>query len=441
MPSVAQAVLASWSFPPWATVLNLFAAVVYFRGWLELHPALPGRFPAWRLTAFLSGLATLELALASPIDTFDPFFLTDHMIQHLFLMMIVPPLILLGNPYLALLRGMPRWAARRVLGPLLNWPPLGRFGRGLVHPAVGFLALALANFGWHVPAAYELALRSPGWHDCEHVCFFVASILYWWPVVRPWPSRGRSISWFLPVYLALGDIVNSILSAFLAFSGRVLYPWYASVPRLGGFSAQDDQVASGAVMWVIGSLAFLIPAVIITVRLLSPAAPATHPERHGARPGPSQFRRIFLPALALLLPLAALAFAWLAPDTVDTDGDIVRLQGISGPFQITLFTAPGAFDSGPAEASILVQGRDSGEVILDAAVTLAVQPASGRPGETVSATRGQSTNKLLEAATMNLTGPGPWKWRVAVERGGEHGALSGILDAASRGGAPAPAEP
>lgn len=426
MPSAIQAALASWSFPPFVTALNLLAALLYIRGWSELRRVMPGRFTTWRLACFLSGIATLEIALASPIDTFDPFLLTDHMLQHMFLMVIVPPLILLGDPLIPLLRGLPRWIARNVLGPFLSWPVLGRLGALLTDPPVALLLLSLAMLGWHLPSTYELALRSPGWHEVEHACFLVASLLFWWPVIQPWPSRPHWPAWTMPVYLLLGDFVNSVLSAFLAFSERVLYPSYLTVPRLGGISAQNDQIAAGAVMWVIGSFAFLIPAAIITVKLLSSPPPAVESRR---RPAPisSRLRRAVLPALMLLLSLAAIGYAWLAPDTIDIDGDVVRLHGVSGPFDVSVFGEPGSLPAGPADMAVLVQDRISGSVILDADVDLAVQPASGNP-TVVRATRQQSTNKLLEAATVDLPASGPWSLRVSVQRGSGQGALATTLD-------------
>src|SRR5208337_1163236 len=186
---------------------------------------------------------------------FDPFFLADHMLQHMLLMMVVPPLILLGNPEIPLLRGLPRWASEPVVGPLLRSRPARRIGYGLTHPVVCWLAMALVMIGWHLPAAYELALHSPPWHEFEHICFLFASTLFWWPVVQPWPSRARWPRWTMPIYLLLADFVNSVLSAFLIFCDRVLYPSYRTVPRLWGISPLNDQVAAGAFMWGIGSFA------------------------------------------------------------------------------------------------------------------------------------------------------------------------------------------
>jgi cytochrome c oxidase assembly factor CtaG len=277
MPSVAQAVLSSWSIPPWATFGLLLTAAIYFRGWRSLRSLRSSLFPSWRLACFLAGLAWLWFAIASPLDAFGGLVLTAHMVQHLLLMVVAPPLILLGSPAIPLLRGLPRWAARDALGPFLNWPLLERLGQALTHPAFCWVAMAVAMLGWHVPAAYELALRSPGWHQVEHACFFITSLLFWWPVIQPWPSASQWPRWVIPLYLLLGDVVNTILSAFLCFSNRILYPTYITAPHIFDLAPLDDQVAAGAIMWFVGSLAFLGPAVMLTVQLLSPPPPALEP--------------------------------------------------------------------------------------------------------------------------------------------------------------------
>lgn len=429
MSPAAQAVLASWSFPTYATALNLLTAFLYLRGWSVLRAAMPARFTVGRLASFLGGLVILEVALASPIDAFDPFFLTDHMLQHMLLMMFVPPLILLGDPEIPLLRGLPRWASQHVLGPFLGSRPVRWIGRRLAHPAVCWLLMALAMLGWHVPAAYELALRSPGWHEVEHACFLVASLLFWWPVIQPWPSRAHWPQWAMPIYLLLADFVNSALSAFLAFSERALYPSYLRVPRLWGITAQNDQVAAGAIMWVVGSFAFLIPAVFITVRLLSPSAP--QPERQPLSAPPDlRFKRPALAALALLLPLAALAYGWLAPDKTDIDEAVVRFQGTSGPFHVTIFAPPDPVEPGSCDVSVLVQDARSEEPVLDADVDLAVQPAGGGEGAAIRATHQQSSNKLLQSATAQLPRSGSWELSVSVRRGSEQATLSATLQVA-----------
>jgi cytochrome c oxidase assembly factor CtaG len=283
MSAVSAAVFSSWQVPPVVTLLLLVAGVVYLRGWRKLARLRAGRFPVWRLAAFQAGLAAVWVAVASPLDAFSGLLLTAHMAQHLLLMVAAPPLLLLGSPLLPILRGLPRTFVREGLGPFLAWPALQRFARALTHPVVGLSAMAAAMWGWHIPAAYELALAVPGWHEIEHATFLAASILFWWPVVRPWPTRAYWPAWTIPLYLLAGDLQNTALAAMLTFSDRVIYPTYAAAPRLFGLTALEDQALAGVLMWVPGSLAFLVPAAVIAARLLSPEPRTVQPAR--ALPG------------------------------------------------------------------------------------------------------------------------------------------------------------
>ena len=304
MSPVAAAALASWSVPAWPTLLLLLTGLVYGRGWRRLARLRPTHFPRWRLGAFWAGLATLWIAVASPLDAFGGLLLSAHMVQHLLFMTVAPPLLLLGAPLLPLLRGLPRAAVRETLGPFLASPAVERLGRALMHPAAGLLAMTAAMWAWHVPAAYELALRSPAWHEVEHACFLAGGILFWWPVVQPWPSRPRWPAWSIPLYLLAGDLANTALAAVLTFSERVLYPSYAVAPRLFGLSALQDQALAGVLMWVPGSLAFLVPAVVIAARLLAPRRlERAAPSRPVAPPAsaPRRFDLLRAPVVGALL--------------------------------------------------------------------------------------------------------------------------------------------
>ena len=148
----------------------------------------------------------------------------------------------------------------------------------ITYPVNCWLLMAVTLCAWHVPAAFDLALRSPAWHKLEHACFLGASLLFWWPVVRPFPSRSQWPLWSLPFYLLAADLLNTALSAILTFSEHVLYPTYLSAPRLFGTTALSDQSCAGVIMWVPGSLVFLIPAALIAVQYLSPANPLVRPQ-------------------------------------------------------------------------------------------------------------------------------------------------------------------
>jgi len=130
----------------------------------------------------------------------------------------------------------------------------------------------LVLVGWHMPAAYALGLRSEFWHEIEHVSFFGAGLLFWWPVISPWPSVWRHSRWFIVPYLFLATLPCDALSAYLAFCDRVVYSWYLTAPRLVNMSALQDQECAGALMWVFVTFAYLVPAVFLTTKLLSGSA-------------------------------------------------------------------------------------------------------------------------------------------------------------------------
>src|SRR6185312_14132184 len=216
-----------------------------------------------------AGLLALFTAVASPLDTFSESLLFMHMAQHFVLMSIAPPLIVFGAPVVPMLRGLPRWFIRRPLRPLFRTRALHAIGSFLTEPRVAWLVMNAAYLGWHIPRAYEFALSSENWHNLEHACFFFTNLMFWWPIIQPWPSRPRVNRWLLIPYLALADLVNTGVSAFLCFWGRLIYPSYEEVPRAFGLSALNDQMAAGAFMWICGSMVFMAAAVVMIVQLLS----------------------------------------------------------------------------------------------------------------------------------------------------------------------------
>jgi len=270
MPSPIQTEFASWSLPVPVTLALVLTAFVYARGWFHLRRAYPGAIPGWRLGAFMVGMFSLWIAVGSPLAAFDDDLLTIHMVQHVLLMAVAPPLILLGAPSLPFLHGFPRRFVRGALGPFLRWAPIEWLGRTLTHPAFCWLSAMLALIAWHVPALFELGLRSEAWHEVEHVCFFATGLLFWWPVIQPWPSVARLPRWSIPLYLFLATLPCDALSAFLAFCDRVVYSSYLTVPRLLNISPLQDQECAGALMWVCATFIYLIPAVVVTVQILSP---------------------------------------------------------------------------------------------------------------------------------------------------------------------------
>jgi cytochrome c oxidase assembly factor CtaG len=270
MPPAYRDIFAEWSPPIVLTGTLILCGVIYVRGWFAIRKTRPVQFPWWRLGAFLLGLAMIWVAIASPLDEVADALLSAHMVEHLLLMSFAPPLLLLAYPVVPLLRGLPRGVTIHLLGPLIRIKMLRNLGHLLITPLVAWLAMNLVFLGWHVPAAYDFALEHERWHEFEHLCFLGTSILFWWPVVHPWPTLQNFAGWFLLLYLVMADIVNTVLSAFLAFCDRPVYGYYLKEPNAFHISALSDQRAGAVVMWVIGSLIFLVPAIVLTFRLLQP---------------------------------------------------------------------------------------------------------------------------------------------------------------------------
>ena len=275
MPSSIHAAHEAWSLPVPVTLALVAAAFIYFRGWFRLRRVFPNAIAAWRLAAFMSGLLSLWIPIASALRAFDHDLLTMHMVQHILLMAVAPPLILLGAPVVPFLCGLSDRFVSITLVPFLRWPPMQGLGRILTHPVFAWLAATATLIGWHVPAVFRLGLRSDSWHEVQHACFFVTGLLFWWPVVQPWPSVARWPRWHIPLYLFLATLPCDALSAFLAFCDRVVYPSYLTVPRLSDLSALQDQQCAAALMWVCATFVYLIPAVVITMQILS--SPMMHP--------------------------------------------------------------------------------------------------------------------------------------------------------------------
>jgi putative membrane protein len=283
MNSDAQVVLQLWSAPVVVAASLCLTALFYARGWNRLRSVCQSQFPFWRLAAFFAGVATVWIAIGSPLQALDDVSLTVHMVQHLLLAAVAPPLILLGAPELPLLRGLPQSVARRILIPFLRLPLTKRFGHLVSHPAICWLVPTLALIGWHVPAVFELALRWDWLHKLEHASFLGAGLMFWWPIIQPWPSTPRWPEWMIPLYLFCATLPCDALSGFLTFCDRVVYRSYISAPRVFGLSPLEDQECAAALMWVAVTIIFLVPAVLVTLKILSPgkavSRDASAPER------------------------------------------------------------------------------------------------------------------------------------------------------------------
>ena len=188
------------------------------------------------------GVGALWMVVASPVAHLDHHLLTAHMAQHLVLMLLAAPLILLGAPSI-----------------VRRWRP---------HLAFCWFTGTLTVIVWHVPAVFELALQSHFWHEFEQASFLIAGILFWWPVIRPGAGLASS-GWSVPLYLFFATLPCDALSAFLVFCGHVVYPHYLMGAGHFRLTPLEDQELAGALMWVTVTFAYLLPALVVTTQLLS----------------------------------------------------------------------------------------------------------------------------------------------------------------------------
>ena len=251
-------------------MLLALMALLYLRGWCRLRSTTDNDTSSRRLASFLIGLSLIWVAVDSPLAALEHELLTVHMIQHLLLMSLASPLVLMGDPVLAIVHGLPQQLVRAA-APQFQRPLVQQIGRAVVNPVWCWLAATAALVGWHVPGALALGMQSHGWHAFQHASFLGAGLLFWWPVVQPWPSVSAP-GWPLVLYLFLATLPCDVLSGFLVFSDRLAYPVYLSAPSRSTLSVFQDQQAAGALMWTVVTIVYLVAGTVVATRLLSPPA-------------------------------------------------------------------------------------------------------------------------------------------------------------------------
>lgn len=256
-----------WRVDPQVIGALLVVALVYMRGWYRLRRQRDDHFQVRHLGSFLSALALIGLDLLSPIDSLADSLSSVHMAQHMLLIFVVPVLVWWGRPLLPLYYGMPRFV-RGLLDRVGRLGPVQVFFAWLVRPITAWLIFVVVIWAWHLPVLYDLALEHEPIHNLEHACVFYASLLFWYPVMQPYPARPRWSRWVLVPYLILADVQFTVFSAILTFSDHVIYTYYLRVPGPWPISPLQDQEIAGLIMWIPGSIAFLLPLVWIGAELL-----------------------------------------------------------------------------------------------------------------------------------------------------------------------------
>jgi putative membrane protein len=204
--------------------------------------------------AFFAGLAVLFLSLNGPVhDLSDVYLFSAHMVQHLALQLVVVPLLLLGTP-------------GAMLRPLLRVRAVRAVATRVTRPAWCFVLFNVVMAGWHLPPLYNLALAFHGVHIAQHLTFLVASTLMWWPILGTLPELPRLSYPAQLLYCFLLTVPMSIVSVYITYADRVLYPAYAVAPRILGLSPLEDQRLGGLIMWVPGGIYFMLVMSVVFFR-------------------------------------------------------------------------------------------------------------------------------------------------------------------------------
>jgi putative membrane protein len=269
MPHFHHIVLGSCGSSVLLTVILVLIELIYLKGWLSLLFCQAESISAWHAFSFLAGLCLIWAAVASPIAALDHELLTIHMLQHLLLMTLAPPLIWLAEPAGPILRGLPRRFVESLLVPLSQWWPVKKLVNALSTPKVAWLAASAALVVWHIPIFFGLGMQSTTWHLFEYFSFFATGLLFWRPVIRASAAASeQDLSMIL--YLFFATLPCDILSGILVFSDRVIYSMYFSSSHLLGLSPLLDQQCAAALMWTCVTVVYFVAGAILTVRLLSP---------------------------------------------------------------------------------------------------------------------------------------------------------------------------
>lgn len=255
-------VLLHWTLTNPLLLLPLAAGILYALG--LRHWPRPWTLRPWAPYSFYLGLALTVAALAGPLDALADDLFSMHMIQHMVLMMIGPPLLLLGAPTTPILRGLPASFKKSVVSPLMQSSGARSIYRFLAHPVTIFVSFSTTVWMWHfVTGAYEMATQHSWLHIGEHWTFIATAMLFWWVIIDPKPLRSRLSYPIRILFMGATMIQQVALGAFITYRETVLYPYYATRPRLWGITAVSDQQLAAMYMWIGGTMVLTISLVII----------------------------------------------------------------------------------------------------------------------------------------------------------------------------------
>lgn len=279
-PPAPHDVWRAWNWEPFTLTALLAGGVLYGRGLYTVwRQAGVGRgIEKWRAAAFFAGLLALFVALLSPLEGMANVLFSAHMAQHLLLLLVAPPLLLVGRAHLALVWALPVRTRAAPARWMRQPSTIGRLWRLLSKPPLVWLFYAMALWIWHLPPLYQAALRSEGIHILEHATFFGAALLLWWTLVHC-HLRGSARSYGMGILLLFTTALHGgLLGWLLTFTSQVWYPAYVETASRWGMTALEDQQLAGAIMWAPAGLVYALAAMVLLgawLRGMDRVAPAS----------------------------------------------------------------------------------------------------------------------------------------------------------------------
>jgi putative copper resistance protein D len=254
-------ILLDWAFDPLVSIPVLLVGAAYLWAVRRVNRAHPGNtVPRSRVIAFVAGLAAIEIALQSIIERYDTTLFSVHMVQHILLTLVAPPLLALGGPITLALRVASPAVRHGVVLPILH----SRLLHLLSFPVFAWLVFASVMWGTHFSPIFNESLEQPLLHQLEHLAYLAAGLLFWWPAVGVDPSPWRIPHPVRAMYLFLQMPQNTFLALAIYSAAAPLYPHYAAIGLPWAPSPLADQQIAGGLMWIVGDIIFIV-AIVFTV--------------------------------------------------------------------------------------------------------------------------------------------------------------------------------
>lgn len=261
--------LLAWEFDPLVTTSLIAASAAYLWAWRKVRASNGIQPPSWYAWAYTAGILWLAFSLLGPLESFNESLFSLHMTQHLVIMQVATPLLLLGRPAQLFLRALPPRKTKRTVGFLFGKSNIRYAVIAITGPIVTFLLFSVNMGLWHLPNFYDAALNNEWIHHLQHILFAGFSLIYWWVIIDPVPRHHR-----LPEGWAIGSIflsmmIGSGIGAILTLSGSVLYPFYSEATNPWGWSPLVDQQIGGLIMWVGSFLLYAGVAIWLAAQYLN----------------------------------------------------------------------------------------------------------------------------------------------------------------------------